>query len=76
MGALSSFVTDHGIAFGLCSSFLDSNDFFPGGLFPSASWFVIVTVWAATRILPSSIEYLSARLYNSSIIDGGFKDSD
>ena len=35
-----------------------------------------MTVWAAARVLSSSIEYLSAYLYNSSIVVGGFKDSD
>ena len=30
----------------------------------------------AAWMLSSNIEYLSARLYNSSIIAGGFKDSD
>ena len=42
---------------------------------PLADWFVIMTVWAAARILSSGIEYLSARLYNSSIVTGGSKDS-
>ena len=35
-----------------------------------------MTVWVAERILSSSIEYRSARLYNSSIIAGGSKGSD
>ena len=33
-------------------------------------------VWFVAKILSSSIEYLSARLYNSSIVVGGSKDSD
>ena len=33
-------------------------------------------VWVAAWILSSSIEYLSARLYNSSIVTSGSKDSD
>ena len=33
-------------------------------------------VWVAARILSSSIEYLSARLYNSSIVTGKSKDND
>ena len=33
-------------------------------------------VWAIAQILSSSIEYLSARLYNSSIVAGGSKDSE
>ena len=55
---------------------LDSDGFFPDDLFPSVDWFVIMTVWAVARILSSNIEYLSARLYNSSIVAGGSKDSD
>ena len=35
-----------------------------------------MTVWVAAWILSSSIDYLSARLYNSSIITGGYKNSD
>ena len=35
-----------------------------------------MNVWAIARILSSSIEYLSARLYNSFIVVGGSKDSD
>ena len=31
-------------------------------------WAVIITVWEAARVLSSSVEYLSARLYNSSIV--------
>ena len=38
-------------------------------------WAVIITVWEATRIFSSSVEYLSTRLYSSSIIAGGSKDS-
>ena len=33
-------------------------------------------VWIVTPVLSLSIEYLSARMYNSSIVVGGFKDSD
>ena len=39
-------------------------------------WAVIITVWEATRILSSSVEYLSALLYSSSIVTGGSRDSD
>ena len=39
-------------------------------------WVVIITVWEASRILSSSVEYLSARLYNSSIVVGGSRDSE
>ena len=39
-------------------------------------WAVIITVWEAAQILSSSVEYLSARLYNSSIVVGGSKDSE
>ena len=39
-------------------------------------WAVIITVWEVTRILSSSVEYLSARLYNSSIVVGGSRDSE
>ena len=39
-------------------------------------WAVIMKVWEAVRILSSSVEYLSARLYNSSIIVGGSRDSE
>ena len=39
-------------------------------------WAVIMTVWEATRILSSSVEYLSALLYNSSIVVGGSRDSE
>ena len=35
-----------------------------------------MTIWVAAQILSSSIEYLSAPVYNSSIIAGGSKDSD
>ena len=57
-------------------SFLDLEGCFPGGSFPSASWLIIMTAWVATRILSSNIEFISARLYNSSIVVGGSKDSD
>ena len=39
-------------------------------------WAIIITVWEAARILSSSVEYLSTRLYNSSIVAGGSRDSD
>ena len=35
-----------------------------------------MTIWVAARILSSNIEYLSACLYNYSIITDGSKDSD
>ena len=37
---------------------------------------MIITVWEATQILSSSVEYLCACLYNSSIVVGGSKDSE
>ena len=37
---------------------------------------VIITVWEVARMLSSSVEYLSSRLYNSSIIAGGSSDSE
>ena len=55
---------------------LKRDDFYPGGIFPSADWFVIITVWIPIRISSSSIEYRLARLYNSFIVAGGSKDSD
>ena len=39
-------------------------------------WAVIITIWEAARILSSSVEYLSARLYSSSIVADGSRDSD
>ena len=39
-------------------------------------WVVIITVWEASRILSSSVEYLSTHLYNSSIVVGESKDSE
>ena len=39
-------------------------------------WEVIITVWEAARILSSSVEYLSACLYSSSIVTSGSSDSD
>ena len=39
-------------------------------------WDVIITIWEVARILSSSVEYLSARLYNSSIVIGGSRDSE
>ena len=41
----------------------------------SLLWAMIMTVWEAARILSSSVEYLSACLYNSSIVVGGSRDS-
>ena len=35
---------------------------------------MIITVWEVARILSSSVEYLSASLYNSSIVAGGSRD--
>ena len=68
MGTLSSFVIGHGIASGPCS--LDLEGCFPNGLLHLAGWLVIMIVWS------SSIEHLSARLYNYSIIADMSKDSD
>ena len=48
----------------------------PPGLSFSSGWFVIMTVWVAAQILSSNVEYMSARLYNSSIIAGGSRDSE
>ena len=39
-------------------------------------WAVIIMVWAAARILSSSVEYLFASLYNSSIVAGRSRDSE
>ena len=39
-------------------------------------WVVIITVWEAARMLSSSVENLSARRYNSSIVIGGSRDRD
>ena len=39
-------------------------------------WVVIITVWEAAQILSSSVEYLSTRLYNSSIVVGESRDSE
>ena len=38
-------------------------------------WVVIITIWEATRILSSSVEYLFAHLYSSSIVVGESRDS-
>ena len=38
-------------------------------------WMVIITVWEVARILSCSVEYLSARMYSSSIVTGGSNDS-
>ena len=39
-------------------------------------WVVIITVWEAARMLSSSVENLSARRYNYSIVIGGSRDRD
>ena len=39
-------------------------------------WVVIITVWEEARMLSSNVEYLFARMYNSSIITGGSRDSE
>ena len=39
-------------------------------------WEVIITVWEAAQMLSFNVEYLSARLYNSSIVTGGSRDSE
>ena len=39
-------------------------------------WAVIIIVCEAARMLSSSVENLSARRYNSSIVTGGSKDKD
>ena len=36
---------------------------------------MIITIWEVSRMLSSSVEYLLARLYNSSIVVGGSKDN-
>ena len=36
----------------------------------------MITVWEAGQILSSSVEYLSAPLYSSSIVRGGSSDRD
>ena len=52
--------------------FCSSCPFLVGLLF----WAVIIIVWEAARILSSSVEYMSAHLYSSSIVRGGSNDSD
>ena len=52
--------------------FCSGYPFVVGSLF----WAVIINVYEATRILSFSVEYLSARLYSSSIVVGGSRDSD
>ena len=52
--------------------FCSSCPFLTGLLF----WAVIIIVWEIARILSSSVEYLSSRLYSSSIVRGGSSDSD
>ena len=37
---------------------------------------MIMTVWVVAQILSSNVEYLSARLYNSSIVANGSRDSE
>ena len=54
---------------------MDLDDFFLDDLFLSVDWFVIMIVWAAAWILSSNIDYLLARLYDSSIVVGGCKNS-
>ena len=39
-------------------------------------WAVIITVWEEARMLSFNVEYLSALLYNSSIVAGGSRDSE
>ena len=39
-------------------------------------WAAIITIWEVARMLSSSVEYLSPRLYNSSIVIGGSRDSE
>ena len=39
-------------------------------------WAVIITVREVARMLSSSVENLSARRYNSSIVTGGSSDKD
>ena len=39
-------------------------------------WAVIITVWEVAQMLSSNVEYLSAHLYNSSIVVGGSRDSE
>ena len=39
-------------------------------------WAIIITVCEAAQMLSSSIENLSARRYNSSIVAGGSRDKD
>ena len=42
----------------------------------SVGLLVIMTVCADARMLSSSVEYLYASLYNSSIVAGGSKDNE
>ena len=39
-------------------------------------WAMIIMVWEVARILSSTVEYLSSRLYNSSIVIGRSRDSE
>ena len=39
-------------------------------------WVVIITVCEAVRMLSSSVDNLSARRYNSSMVVGGSRDKD
>ena len=55
---------------------LGSNYFFPSILLLSVGLFVILTICVVGQMLSSSVKYLSARLYNSSIVVSGFKDNE
>ena len=66
---------DHGVTFGFPLTFLGLNGFFPFYLVLSIGLLVIMKVYVAMRMLSSSVEFLSACLYNSSIITCGSKYS-
>ena len=70
-------MTDHGIAFGFCSdlSWTQTASSSPNYC-SQLAFLVIMTFCVAAQILSSNIEYLSARLYNSSIVAGWSKDSE
>ena len=55
---------------------LGSGGFFLSGLLLSTGLLAIMTVCVVVQMLSSNVEYLSARLYNSSIVVGWFKDSE
>ena len=83
-GFPSIFMTDHGIALSffpdlpwvqMVSSLLACCNQ-PACLLISAGLLVIMTICVTMRMLSSNVEYLSARLYNSSIIAGGSKDNE